>query len=160
MTISKEDQAKIDSILADANAPVTFAEPEAPSQTLDELIAAARSNLKLPEAIPAGGSLEAPDANLVNTLLARADDFKRTADAATAEREKIKKFLNDLIVAAESTGNGESIAELTVHGATVYTYKKVVSRVLDQPHIKSLFPDITENAEMWKDQVSRRAEFK
>jgi hypothetical protein len=35
-----------------------------------------------------------------------------------------------------------------------------VTRVLDQQWIKSQFPDIPENAEMWKDQLSRPANFK
>ncbi len=145
-------------ILANQSQPA-FAEPEpAPVAgfDLDALIAQARERLSLPIATaPAAGKLEAPDADLVSALLARADDFKRVSDEAIKEREKITAFLADLIVAAEES-TGTPIEELTVHGATVFTYKTVTSRVLNQTHLKSLFPDIPTNAEAWKDQTARK----
>lgn len=125
---------------------------------LDALLAAAREQLSLTPAEVPAGKLEAPNAEVVNTLVAKADDLKRTADAATKEREKIKAFLKELVTSAEE--NPGDVQELTVHGATVFTYKGVVSRVLNQQHIKSMFPDIPENAEFWMDSDSRRAEFK
>lgn len=163
---------EINAIL-NGNAPAAFAEPQPAASeqqdfdeaigtilTLDERIAAARAKLLVPaDAKPQGAKLEAPDPELINTLLAEASEHERLVKLHTGEREKIKAFLGDLIEQAEEQV-GHSIDELTVHGATVFTYKTVTSRVLDQSYLKQLFPDTPANMEAWKDQVSRRAEFK
>lgn len=124
-----------------------------PAFNLDALLDEARDRLQISNqnAVVSADIIEAPDAATVNQLLALADQYKREADTATANREAIKDTLKELV------GEHEGIS---VNGATVFTFKPVTSRVLDQPHIKSLFPDLPENAEFWKDQNSRRAEFK
>jgi hypothetical protein len=162
----------IDPANAHPAAPTAFAEPASAASeqqdfdeaigtilTLDERIAAARAKLLIPADAATAEKLEAPDAELINTLLAEASEHERIAKLHTAEREKIKSFLGDLIEQAEAQV-GHNIDELTVHGATVFTYKTVVSRVLDQAYLKAMFPDTPANAEAWKDQTSRRKEFK
>lgn len=152
-------QAQIDAIIATAQAtPVAVLETPRPA-TLDERIAEARLRLLNQVAAPEAGKLEAPDKDVISTLLAEQSEWKRIIDEATKERAKITDFFADLIVANEN-GNEGSIEELTVHGATVFTYKTVTSRTLDTAHIKSLFPDIPENAEMWSEGVQRRKVFK
>ena len=128
-------------------------EPSSATDLVDSPMAAA--------ALEAARSASHPEMlpeHLLGALLAQADEFKRTIDAATKERAKITDFLGDLIEAAESAPG--DIEELTVHGATVFTSKIATSRILNQSHIKSLFPDIAENAEMYVDSSSRKRLYK
>lgn len=88
---------------------------------------------------------------VANNLLAKAEELKRIADAANAEREEIKQAL------ADYAGDAE---ELRVNGAPVFTYREQVSRVLDQAAVKSRFPDVPGNEWAYKDQVTRPRRFK
>lgn len=166
MALSADEQARIDAILAaPAHPAVAFADPEAPSHaapapTLDELIAAARQKLLgQTSEQTVDKKIEAPDRNVFSQMLAEADEHQRLEKFHAAERAKISDFFADYIIASESA-TGKLVDELTVDGATVFTYKTVTSRVLDQPHIKSLFPDLPENAEMWTELSSRRKLYK
>ena len=163
MSVTPEQQKLIDQILAlDPDVKLMYAElkPPTPAFDLDNLIAAARDKMNLTLIAAAKDEkLEAPDAELVNTLLAQADEWERREKEAKAERAKITDFFRDLVVSTEDR-TGKPISELTVHGATIFTYKISSSRILNQAHIKSLFPDLPENAEMWIDSPSRRALYK
>lgn len=132
-----------------------------PSSPIDlaSLIADARAKMQVPTDAK-DAAVEATDPTLVNEMLAKASELADTIKKATAERELIKDFLKDVVKSAEVLHGEGSIHELTVHGATVFTYKPVVARVLNQTWIKANFPDIPENAEMWQDQISRPANFK
>ena len=123
------------------------------AQNLDQMIAEARSRLALAPKPAADTSNEVSptDPAMVNALLAQADEFKRAEAAAKRERAKITDLL------AELTGPN---ATLTVNGAPVFVVSTVTSRVLDQAHIKSLFPDIPENAEMWTESTATRRDYK
>lgn len=88
---------------------------------------------------------------VINNLLAKSAELDRIAKAATTEREAIKEALADFAGDAE---------ELSVNGATVFTYKEQVARVLDQAYIKAWFPDVPGNEKFWKDQVTRPRRFK
>lgn len=128
----------------------------APAFDIDALLAEARSKLKLePKIVDDHKEVEAADANVVNALLARADVLKRAEDAAKKERAKITDTLAELA----GTPNGVPI-ELKVHGATVFVVKNVTSRVLNTEMIKSVFPDIPENSELWKSQTALRRDYK
>jgi len=133
--------------------------PPSDGLDLDALIAAARAEAGLKPAEIAKDALEVPSADFANQLLARASELKRIIDASTKERDTIGKFFAELIETAEAE-TGKEIGELTVHGAPVFTYKRSVSRVLNQSHIKSLFPDIPENAEMYVDSERRARIYK
>ena len=163
MSVTPEQQNLINQILAgEAITNPAYADlpPFRPVLDLDGLIAAARDKMNLtPIAAAKNEKLEAPDAELVNTLLAQADEWDRREKEAKAERAKITDFFRDLVVSTEDA-TGKPISELTVHGATIFTYKPSISRILNQAHIKSLFPDLPENAEMWIESTSRRALYK
>lgn len=133
-------------------AQVAAALPSSPKIDLDALLEYAREKLSLssPAAV-VDNEVEAIDANTVNALLAQASEYDRVAKAATKERAKITELL------AEYTGVGH---ELTVNKAVVFTVTEVVTRSLNTDHIKSLFPDIPENAEMWKESVATRRLYK
>lgn len=124
---------------------------------LDAMIAAARESAGLVDNKVTKGQLEAPDPSLVNAILAAAAEQKRIADVATAEGEKAKEFLSDLILNAETQAGLEpgAISELTVNGAVVFTYAQSTSRILNQSHLKSVFPDIAGNEECWTDSTRR-----
>jgi hypothetical protein len=89
-------------------------------------------------------------ASLVNELLAQADQLKRVADAAEADREAIKELLTEVLGEKEI---------LKVHNAEVFTAKVTTSRVLNQSFIKSRFPDIEGNEDYYKNTESRRRLF-
>ena len=139
-----------------------FAEPQPTvGLDLDALIAKARADNGVVAKVK-DLSVEAHDPELVNTLLAQASELKRVEDGAKKERAKITDFLGDLVEAAEIAQGVApgSFAELTVHGAVVFTNTLSTSRVLNQTHIKSMFPDIKENAEVWSDQTKRTRLYK
>lgn len=156
MNVNPDELARAQRLLAEAEGSPT------PALDLDALIAAARDNLKLKPVKLDDKAIEAPDANLVNTLLAHADEYKRQIDALTKERAKITDLLAEIIEAEEERLGLEpgAIEELTVHGATVFTDKVSHSRVLNSAHIKSLFPDIAGNEECYTDQVRRTRLYK
>lgn len=122
---------------------------EQPSIDLDALITQARTTLSLEQTPASNTSNEVTptDPAIVNALLAQADLFKRAEDAAKRDRAKITDLLAELV--------GED-GVLVVNGAPVFTVSTVASRVLNQSHIKSLFPDIAENAEMWTETSTTR----
>lgn len=120
------------------------------------LIAEARKSLP-DTARKDDGTVEVPDPELVNTLLARVSQIKAEMKQLAAEEDEIKTFLKELVLAAEDGREEGSVEGLTVHGATVFTFKRTVSRVLNQSQVKAMFPDIPENSELWADQVRRTA---
>jgi hypothetical protein len=148
-TTVAEAKVLLDQILAGGNAPAHAA----PALDITELLAVARTKLGVVKATPdqAVNEVVPTDPALVLELVARANELKRTSDAAVKERGKITDLL------AELTGEG---GELIVNDAAIFTVKTVVSRVLDATHIKSIFPDLPENAEMWKDQAAVRRDYK
>lgn len=120
---------------------------------IDELIADARA--KLGAAGPVSGSehpaVEANDPAMINAL---------AAERASLYREK--KELESRIAAIDAIAKeiiGDA-SDLKANGVTVVTYRPVTSRVLNQEHIKKLFPDTADNAELWKDQTARRIDWK
>lgn len=117
------------------------------------LVADARTKLGVPAQPDAAASVNITGAQAIvaNNLLAKADELKRIADAATSEREEIKQIL------ADYAGDAEV---LKVNGAEVFTYKPKTSRVLDQAQIKSMHPDIPGNESYWKDQTQRPRRFR
>lgn len=119
---------------------------------VDQLIAEARKRLgTMAASDDTPTRVEVSDAAAANELLAQRDSLKRQASILEEAIEKIDNIFVDLI------GDNE---ELTVGGAVVFTYKNGTSRVLNQAQIKKLFPDIPENAEFWKDQPSRKKNWK
>jgi hypothetical protein len=156
MNVNPDELARAQRLLAEAEG------RPAPSLDLDALISAARDNLKLKPVKLDDKAIEAPDADLVNTLLAHADDYKRQIDALTKERSKITDLLAEIMESEEERLGLEAggIEGLTVHGATVFTNKVSRSRVLNAAHIKSLFPDIAGNEECYTDQIRRTRLYK
>lgn len=140
---SIEDVASIEQQIADARAALAVFTPELP-KTVDEATALVVSGAQRP---------------IVNALLARRLQLRTMIDKLTRAEESIKSTLSDMIEQAEKD-SPTPITELVVDGAVVFTYAPVVSRVLNQPAVKSLFPDTPENAEFWKDQESRPRKFK
>lgn len=128
-------------------------DPKSTAQNLDTMIAEARTRLGLVPKLATNTSNEVSptDPAIVSALLAQADGFKLAEATAKKERAKITDFL------AELTGPDST---LVVHGAAVFAVSTVTSRVLNQTHIKSMFPDIAENTELWTDQVATRRDYK
>jgi len=91
-------------------------------------------------------------ADVLNELLARADEVKRIRDAATADYDAIKDVFRKL--------TGDDRDEVKIHNATVFTNKESVSRILNQSFIKSKFPDIAGNEDFYVDSPRRTALFK
>lgn len=127
-------------------------------ENVDALLAEARERLALaPVPKATDNKREAPNADVVNALLAKAAELKRTSDSATKERGKITDLL------AEITGPIPKKAkelELTVNKATVFTVSQVTSRVLNTDFVKSKHPDIEGNEDYYKDSVSIRRNYK
>ena len=122
-----------------------------PTFDLDALLDAARANMKLPQQT-ADGELPATDPDLINTLVARADELKRTSDLAIKERAKITGLLKEMVVATRVEGAEiPAKTSLTVHGAPVFVVNHVVKRELDQAAIKAKHPDIAKWAMYWKE---------
>lgn len=99
-------------------------------------------------------AIEASDPAMLNAL---------AAERASLYREK--KELENRIAAIDDIAKnilGEQNHDLKANGVTIVTYRPVTppTRVLDQAHIKKLFPDTPDNAELWKDQPSRRIDWK
>ena len=158
-------KAEVDAIVAEANTPIPTAFAErveevaagvhgAPDLTaIDNLIAAARANLggAFYDSGPARKgehpSVEVSDPSMLNALAAERSVLDRQIKMLTERKASIDDLAKDLI--------GED-HDLKANGATVVTYRPSTSRVLDQEHIKKVFPDTAENAELWKDQSSRR----
>jgi hypothetical protein len=92
--------------------------------------------------------VDAPDASVVNAILARAAAARQRKKEAEAE-------YNELIGLLKATV-GEHDA-LRVHGAVVFTYKRSTSRLLNQQYIKSRFPDIAGNEDFYTDSERRTA---
>ena len=128
---------------------------------LDTLIAEAREKMQVDAATKLDATLETPDATLANELMARWSDLERQRKEIEAEQDKIKSFFTDLVESAEKAAGvaAGTIEQVTVHGAAVFSYKPQVSRVLDQQQVKKMFPDIPENAELWKTQATRPRKF-
>lgn len=121
------------------------------------LVAEARAKMQVPTA-KTDKAVEVTDPHTVNALLARASELKEQKKAIELEYDQIVGLLKDIVTSAEVLHGGEgSIEELTVNGATVFTYKQSTARVLNSTQVKKLFPDIPENAELWSDQVRRTA---
>lgn len=154
-TALTEAQAILQAIIAQEYAEKNAAADPRPMTPfdLDALLSDARNKLGVVTATPEQPANEIipTDPAIVIDLVTRAAEFKRQADVATKERAKITDLL------AELTGEG---GELIVNGAPIFTVKTVVSRVLDATYIKSVFPDLPENAEMWKDQAAVRRDYK
>jgi hypothetical protein len=152
-TTVAEAKEMLDQIIAGTNAEASAPAHAAPTLDITELLAVARTKLGVVKATPeqAVNEIVPTDPALVLELIARANELKRSSDAAVKERSKITDLL------AELTGEG---GELVVDGGAVFTVKTVVSRVLDATHIKSIFPDLPENAEMWKDQPAVRRDYR
>jgi hypothetical protein len=122
-----------------------------PSFDLEALLEQARTNMSLPMKV-ADGELPAADPDLVNTLVARADEYKREIDRATKERAKITGLLKEMVLATRVEGADiPKTVALTVHGAPVFAVTHVVKRELDQAAIKAKHPDIAKWAMYWKE---------
>lgn len=128
---------------------------------LDALIAEARTKMQVDATAKLDTTVEAPDPTLANELMARWSDLDRQAKEIAAEQEKIKSFFTDLVESLESAAGVEpgTIEQVAVHGAPVFSYKTVTSRVLDQAAVKKLWPDVPENEELWKTQTTRPRKF-
>jgi hypothetical protein len=121
---------------------------------LEALLDAARANMKLPSKV-ADGELPAADPELINALVARADEYKRTSDLAVKERAKITALLKEMVVATRVEGvEVPAKTSITVHGAPVFVVNHVVKRELDQAAIKAKHPDIAKWALYWKESSS------
>lgn len=127
-------------------------------ENVDHLLAEARERLALaPAPKVTNDQREAPNADVVNALLAKSAELKRTIDSATKERGKITDLL------AEITGpipKKLDKLELTVNKAPVFVVTQVVSRVLNTDYIKSAHPDIEGNEAYYKDSVTTRRTYK
>jgi len=123
--------------------------------SIDQLIEDARKKLGAGTHLDSGAehpAIEASDPAMLNAL---------AAERASLYREK--KELEQRIAAIDDIAKGilgEKDHDLKANGVTVVTYRPVTSRVLNQAHIKKLFPDVPENRELWQDQTSRRIDWK
>ena len=126
-------------------------------ENIDDMLAEARTRLALaPAANTDSDQREAPNAEVVNALLAKAAELKRTEDSAKKEREKITNLLAEIAGPIE----GSKTVELTVNKATVFTVSRIESRGLNTDYIKSAHPDIPGNDAYWKTSVSTRRNYK
>lgn len=125
--------------------------------SIDQLIADARA--RLTGAAPASNDddgelavkVEVSDAGVANALAAERAQLKRQVSMYEERLAEIDGIFVNIV------GDADAV---TINGATVFTYKPSTSRVLDQVQVKKLFPDTPENAELWKDQTSRRKNWK
>lgn len=92
-------------------------------------------------------SVEASDPAMLNAL---------SAERAALYRQK--KEIETRIAAIDDIAKAllGDIDDLKANGVTVVTYRPTQSRVLNQAHVKKLFPDTADNAELWTTQTTRR----
>lgn len=95
--------------------------------------------------------VEVSDAGVANALAAERAQLKRQVSMYEERLAEIDGIFVGIV------GDADAV---TINGATVFTYKSTTSRVLNQVQVKKLFPDTPENAELWKDQTSRRKNWK
>lgn len=135
--------------VAEVEAGIAGIETVSPEFSALDLVAQLGDALAVPPHDEQGGVtvVASPEAKaIVNAALAAAADLKRRADALTKQRDAITDVLK------KALGDNE---ELSIDGAVVATYKTSSARVLNQAHLKKVFPDTPENAEAWTDQERR-----
>ena len=147
---------------------VTFAEPPAVEndqleklvnsgvENIDTLLAEARSRLSLATPVDNKTDKRIAPGDIVNPLLAKAAELKRTEDSAKKERAKI----TDLLAEIAGPIAGTKSIEMVVDNATVFTVSQVESRGIDLDYVKSAHPDIPANAAYWKTSISVRRNYK
>jgi hypothetical protein len=124
---------------------------------IDAMLAEARSRLALaPAANTDSDQREASNPEVVNALLAKAAELKRTEDSAKKERAKI----TDLLAEIAGPVTGTRTVELIVNDAPVFTVSVIESRGLNVDYIKSAHPDIPGNDAYWKTTKSTRRNYK